>query len=302
MSLRLRRSELATPASNPEMIRHAAEGDADLVFLDLEDSVIPAQKAEARDHAAQALCTLDWGRKTRAVRVNAAHTPWAYEDVITVVERAGHSLDVLIIPKVKAPRDVWFFDTLLAQLEAKLGLDRRIALEVLIEETEALTCVEEIAGCSPRIQALILGVGDLAASQGVRIRHLLDPVERYPGDLWHYARNRLVVAARAHGLDAIDGPFFNFGDLDGFHREATWSATLGFVGKWAIHPSQVEPANEVFAPSAEEIELAREMCAAYEKGAHDGAGAAAVRGVMVDAASVRIFQAVLERARLTGRG
>jgi len=301
MAIRLRRSELATPASSPEMIRHAATSAADLVFLDLEDSVVPALKIEAREHAVRALNELDWGRKTRGVRVNGACTPWAYEDVISIVERAAHCLDVLIIPKVKAPRDVWFFDTLLAQLEAKLSLGRRIGLEALIEETEALSCVEEIAGCSPRLEALILGVGDLAASQGVRLRRLLDPQERYPGDLWHYARTRMVVAARAHGLDAIDGPYFNFADRDGFHREATWSATLGCVGKWAIHPSQIEVANEVFAPTDQEIEFAREMCAAYENGAQVGSGASGTRGFMVDAASVRIFNAVLERARLTGR-
>src|SRR5215813_12687865 len=301
MTIRLRRSELATPASNPEMIRHAAESDADLVFLDLEDSVVPALKVEARERAAQALLELDWGRKTRAVRVNGASTEWAYEDVISIVERAGDCLDVIIIPKVKAQRDVWFFDTLLGQLETKLGLQRCIALEALIEETEALTCVEEIAGCSPRLEALILGVGDLAASQGVRIRRLLDPQDRYPGDLWHYARNRMVVAARAHGLDAIDGPYFNFADRDGFHHEASWSATLGCVGKWAIHPSQIDIANEVFAPTDEEIEFARQMCAAYESAARGGAGAAGARGIMVDAASMRIFNAVLERARLTRR-
>jgi citrate lyase subunit beta/citryl-CoA lyase len=302
MTLRLRRSELATPASNAEMIAHAVATNADLVFLDLEDSVVPALKPQARDNAARALTELDWGRKTRAVRVNDAATPWAYEDVITVVERAGRCLDVLIVPKVKTPRDVWFFDTLLAQLEAKLGLEKPIGLEVLIEETEALTCVEQIAGCSPRLEALILGVGDLAASQGVRIRRLLDPQERYPGDLWHYARNRMVVAARAHGLDAIDGPYFNFADGEGFHREATWSATLGCVGKWAIHPSQVEPANEVFSPTDQEIEFAREMCTAYESGAVRGAGATGARGVLVDAASLRVFKAVIERAQLAGRG
>jgi citrate lyase subunit beta/citryl-CoA lyase len=302
MITRLRRSELATPASNAEMIAHSATANADLVFLDLEDSVVPALKPQARENAARALTELDWGRKTRAVRVNGAATPWAYEDVITVVERAGRCLDVLIIPKVKAPRDVWFFDTLLGQLEARLGLERPIGLEALIEETEALTRVEEIAGCSPRLEALILGVGDLAASQGVRIRRLLDPQERYPGDLWHYARNRMVVAARAHGLDAIDGPYFNFADRDGFHREATWSATLGCVGKWAIHPSQIDAANEVFSPTDEEIAFAREMCTAYETGAQSGAGATGARGVLVDAASVRMFKAVLERAQLAGRG
>ncbi len=274
MNVRLRRSELATPASSPKMIEKAAASDADLVFLDLEDAVAPAQKEAARGHAVRALRELEWGRKLRAVRVNGADTRWAHDDVIAVVEGAGTHLDLLILPKVKAPRDVWFFDTLLEQLEAKLGLGKRIGLE-----------------------ALILGFGDLSASQGVR----LALAAGYPGDLWHFARARVVVAARAHGLDAIDGPFANFHDPEGYRREATWASTLGFVGKWAIHPSQIQVANDVFAPTEQEIALARRMCEAYEEASRGGAGAAGTGGILVDAASVRIFEAVLERARLTGR-
>ncbi len=235
------------------------------------------------------------------MRVNAADSVWATEDVVSVVEQAGAQLDILIIPKVKAPRDVWFFDTLLEQLEKKLALPRRIGLEILIEEAEALSRVEEIAGCCPRLEALILGVGDLSASLGIRVGHVVDDAERYPGDLWHFARSRLIAAARAHKLDAIDGPFPNFKDADGYRREATWASTLGCVGKWAIHPSQVELANDVFAPTQKEIELARRMCAAYEAASSGGAGAAGSGGILVDAASVRIFEAVLERARITGK-
>jgi len=301
MTVRLRRSELAVPASNPKMIEKAAASGADLVFLDLEDAVAPALKAAAREHAVRGLTALDWGRTLRAVRVNAAGSEWAVDDVVQVVERAGRALDVLIVPKVKAPRDVWFFDSLLESLERKLGLERRIGLEVLIEETEALARVEEIAGCCPRLEALILGVGDLSASQGVRMGHVLEGGSGYPGDLWHYARCRMIVAARAHGLDPIDGPFANFRDPEGYRRDATWATTLGCVGKWAIHPSQVEIANDVFAPTAKEIELARRMCQAYESAAQGGEGAAASGGILVDAASLRIFGAVLERARLTGR-
>jgi citrate lyase subunit beta/citryl-CoA lyase len=297
MSVRLRRSELATPASNPKMIEKAAATDADLVFLDLEDAVAPAQKEAARENVVRGLRELDWGRKLRAVRVNGADTRWAHDDVIAVVERAGVQTDLLIIPKVKAPRDVWFFDTLLEQLESKLGLGKRIGLEALIEEAAALARVEGIAGCSPRLEALILGFGDLSASQGVR----LTLAAGYPGDLWHYARARVVVAARAHGLDAIDGPFANYRDPEGYRREATWASTLGFVGKWAIHPSQIELANDVFAPTEQEIALARRMCEAYEAASQGGAGAAGSGGFLVDAAAVRIFEAVLERARLTGR-
>jgi len=265
------------------MIEKAARSEADLVFLDLEDAVAPPQKEAARDNVVRALRELDWGRTLRAVRVNGADTRWAHDDVIAVVEGAGAQLDLLILPKVKAPRDVWFFETLLEQLEAKLGLGKRIGLEALIEETAAL--------------ARVLGFGDLSASQGVR----LALASGYPGDLWHYARARVVVAARAHGLDAIDGPFANYHDPESYRREAAWASTLGFVGKWAIHPSQIEIANDVFAPTEQEIALARRMCEAYEGASRGGAGAAGTGGILVDAASVRIFEAVLERARLTGR-
>src|SRR5205823_15065548 len=252
-TMRLRRSELATPASSPKMIDKAAATDADLVFLDLEDAVAPPQKETARDNVVRALRELDWGKKLRAVRVNGADTRWAHDDVITVVEGAGAHIDLLILPKVKAPRDVWFFETLLDQLEEKLRLKNRIGLEALIEETEALSRVEEIAASSPRLEALILGFGDLSASQGMRLGIGADGADHYPGDIWHHARARMIVAARAHGLDAIDGPFANFKDAQGYRREATWAAMLGAVGKWAIHPSQIEIANDVFAPTQREI-------------------------------------------------
>jgi citrate lyase subunit beta/citryl-CoA lyase len=301
MSARLRRSELATPGSQQKMIAKAGESDADLVFLDLEDAVTPSEKVRARGQVIAALNELDWGQKVRAVRINSMDTVWAHDDIIDVVTHAGEHLDIIIIPKVKAPRDVWFVETLLAQLEAKLRLGRKIGLEVLIEETEALARVEEIAAASPRLEALILGVGDLSASQGIRTGHISDPAMRYPGDMWHYARNRMIVAARANGLDAIDGPYPNYRDADGYRREASWGSTLGCAGKWCIHPSQIEVANDVFAPTEKEIALARRMCDAYEAAQSGGAGAAGEAGVLVDAASVRIFQGVLERARLTGR-
>src|SRR5882724_10222113 len=300
MSVRLRRSELSTPGSSWKMIEKAASSAADLVFLDLEDAVAPAQKVGARDTVVRGLRELDWGKKLRAVRVNDAHTEWAYGDVISVVEGAGAHIDLLILPKVKAPRDVWFFETLLDQLEKKLGLTKKIGLEALIEETEALSRVEEIAGCSSRLEALILGFGDLSASQGIRYG-IGRESDRYPGDLWHHARARMIVACRAHGLDAIDGPFANFKDSDGYRRDATWAAMLGAVGKWAIHPSQIEIANDVFAPTDAEIERARGQYEAYRAAEQAGAGAAGAGGVLVDAAAARIFEGVLERARLTGR-
>jgi citrate lyase subunit beta/citryl-CoA lyase len=301
MTLRLRRSELAVPASKPHMIEKAAASDADLVFLDLEDAVLPPLKVPSRDNVVEGLTGMDWGRTLRAVRVNSADTEWATDDVLTVVEKAGEHLDILIVPKVKSPRDVWFFETLLDQLEKKLRLRKRIGIEILIEEAEALSRVEEIAGCSPRLEALILGFGDLAASLGIRIGHERDPSHRYPGDLWHGPRSRMIAAARANGLDAIDGPFPNFRDDDGYRREACWASALGAVGKWCIHPGQIEIANDVFAPTQNEIDLARRMCEAYQASEKDGQGAAGSGGFLVDAASLRIFEAVLERARLTGR-
>ncbi|MEU1181671.1 CoA ester lyase [Streptomyces sp. NPDC005820] len=294
MTTRLRRSELAVPASSEKMIRKAAASDADLVFLDLEDAVAPPEKEKARELAIRLLNELDWGHRVRAVRVNDAQTPWAHDDVIDVVTRAGHNLDVLILPKVKAPRDVWFFETLVEQLEAKLGLTHQIGFEILIEEAEALGRVEELAGCSPRLEALILGFGDLAASLGFRYGHVDDPALAYPGDPWHHARARVTAAARAHGLEAIDGPYPLIGDTDGYRTQAVWASTLGATGKWAIHPSQIEPANAVFSPTEQEIAIARQMCAAQES----SDGAAAAQGALVDAATTRLFGAVLQRAEL----
>jgi citrate lyase subunit beta / citryl-CoA lyase len=301
MTLRLRRSELSVPASNPKMMEKAMGTAADLVFLDLEDAVAPAQKEAARKNAVAALRELEWGTKVRAVRVNGADTHWAYNDVIEVVEGAGEFLDIIIIPKPRAPRDIWFFDTLLTQIETRKGFTKKIGLEALIEESAALSRVEELAACCPRLEALILGFGDLSASQGMRFGVATDPANRYPGDMWHHARGRMITACRANGIDAIDGPFGNFRDPDGYRREATWAATLGAVGKWAIHPSQIDLANDVFAPTPHEIENARKQADAYEAATRDGAGAAGAGGMLVDAVAVRIFQNVLERARLTGR-
>lgn len=294
--MRLRRSELSTPGSSEKMMEKAAGSSADLVFLDLEDSVAPNQKAAARAKVASALKTLQWGKKTRAVRINNIETHYAYEDIIQIFEEAGECLDIIIIPKVKSGRDVWWVDTLLTQLEAKWRRPRRIRLEALIEEVEALINVEEIARSSPRLEALIFGPGDFSASQGVR----LTAVSSYPGDLWHYARNKIVVAARAAGIEAIDGPYADFRNADGYRQEATRSSVLGFVGKWAIHPSQIDIANEVYSPTKHEVERARTLVQAYLEAEAGGLGAVAVNGVMVDAASVRILRNVIARADLIG--
>ena len=298
--MRLRRSELSTPASNEHMIAKAAASNADLVFLDMEDSVAPNEKVAARAKVISALKTLDWGKKTRAVRINGLETEYAYQDIISVVEEAGEYLDVLFVPKVKSAEDVRWVDVLLTQIEKRLRRSRRIGLEVLIEEVEAVQAVEEIARSTPRLEAIIFGPYDYAASQGVDTRAIGDNAELYPGDVWHYVRNKIVIAARAAGIDAIDGPFIDFKNLDGFRRECVRTHTLGFSGKWAIHPSQIDVANEVFSPTKEEVERARALDALYTEAQEKGLGAVAFEGMMVDVALIRSARNVIQKAELIG--
>lgn len=301
MPVRARRSELATPASNDWMFAKAAASGADLVFLDLEDACAPAEREAARGKAATALRQLDWGRTVRAIRMNGVDTRWAHGDVIEVVTAAREALDVIIVPKVRAARDVWWVDVLLTQLEQILGLTKRIALEALIEETEGLQNVAEIARASDRLEAIIFGAGDFSASQGARVDTNFDPVVDFPGDMWHYARARMVVAARAAGIDAIDAPFPNFRDPAAYRLAAQRAAAMGYVGKWAIHPSQVEVANEVFAPTDAEIEHARRVVAAYREAEAGGRGATGLDGMLVDAAHLRLADNISRRADLLGR-
>ncbi len=298
--LRLRRSELSTPGSNEAMMAKAAASAADFVFLDLEDAVAPAEKVPARAKVVAALRTHDWGRKTRAVRINNLETEWAYEDVIHVVEEAGDRLDLIIIPKVKTAEDVRWVDTLLSQIELKRHWERRVGLEVLIEEVEAMVNAEAIARSTPRLEALIFGPGDYSASQGVRPDATGGVSNDYPGDVWHYARNKVVIAAKAAGIEAVDGPFADFRDAEGYRRECTRASILGFTGKWCIHPSQIEIANGVFSPTERQVARARKMIAAMEEAEAQGLGAVAVDGVMVDAASARLMRNVTRKADLIG--
>ena len=298
--MRARRSELSTPGSSEKMMEKAAQSDADLVFLDLEDAVAPSEKVASRAKIVTALTTLDWGRKTRAIRMNSIDTHWAYEDVIHVVEESQGCLDLIIIPKVKCAADVRWVDILLTQIETKLKRTKRVALECLIEEVEAMINVEEIARASDRLEAIIFGPGDYSASQGVRVGSIGGETFNYPGDMWHYARNKIVIAARAAGIDAVDGPYANFRKPEGYREECKRSMTLGFVGKWAIHPSQIEIANEVYSPTEAEVARARKGIAEYAKAESEGLGSVAVDGVMVDAASIRIMQNVVNKAELIG--
>jgi citrate lyase subunit beta / citryl-CoA lyase len=295
---RARRSELATPASNARMCEKAASSGADLVFLDLEDACAPSAKEAARRTAVAALTGQDWGRTVRAVRVNGLDTPWCHGDIIDVVTGAREAVDVLIIPKARAGRDVWWVDVLLSQLEAKLGLGRRIGLEVLIEDAEGLANAVEIARSSPRLEALIFGAGDLSASQRARVDGNFDPVAPYPGDFWHFARVQVVTAARVAGIDAIDAPFPAYQDPDAYRRSAVQASLLGFDGKWAIHPSQVPIANEVFSPTPAEVAEAREAMDVYRRSEAEGVGAIGRDGKLVDAAHMRLAANVLHKASL----
>lgn len=293
---RARRSELATPASSERMCEKAPTTGADLVFLDLEDACAPAVKEAARAIAVRALTGLDWGRTVRAVRINGLDTPWCHGDVIEVVTGARDALDVVIVPKVRTARDVWWVDVLLTQLEGTLGIARPIGLEVLIEEAEGLANALAIARSSPRLEALIFGAGDLSASLHARVDGNFDPRGAYPGDFWHYARSQVLVAARAAGIDAIDAPYPAYRDPEGYRRSAQQAALMGFDGKWAVHPDQVPIANEVFSPTEQEVAEATEALEAYGRAEAGGVGAIGRDGRLVDAAHMRLAHNTLARA------
>jgi citrate lyase subunit beta/citryl-CoA lyase len=295
---RARRSELSTPASSERMCEKAPSVGADLVFLDLEDACAPSMKESARAIAVGALTGLDWGRTVRAVRVNGLETPWCYGDIIEVVTGARDSLDVLIVPKVRSARDVWWVDVLLGQLETKLGLTKRIGLEVLIEDAEGLLNALDIARSSDRLEALIFGAGDLSASMQARVDGNFEPVVPYPGDFWHFARVQVLAAARAGMVDAIDAPYPAYQDPEGYRRSALQASALGFDGKWAIHPSQVPIATEVFSPTRDEVEEARAAMAAYREAEAGGVGAIGRDGRLMDAAHMRLAANTLHKASL----
>ena len=280
------------------MCEKAASSGADLVFLDLEDACAPSAKAAARTTAVAALRELDWGRTVRAVRINGIDTPWCHEDVVEVVTGAGDHLDVLIVPKARSARDVWWVDVLLTQLETKMRTDHRVGLEVLIEESAGLADAPAIARSSPRLEAIIFGAGDLSASQRARVDGNFEPVGDYPGDFWHFARAQVLTAARAAGIDAIDAPYPAYQDPDGYRRSAQHASLLGFDGKWAIHPGQVPIAHEVFAPTADEVASARLAIEDYRASEAEGVGAIGRDGRLVDAAHMRLAENTLAKAAL----
>ncbi|HYL28823.1 MAG TPA: CoA ester lyase [Gemmatimonadales bacterium] len=300
---RLQRSTLAVPGSSPGMFRKALESEADVVFLDLEDAVAPGDKEQARRNVIQALLDLDWRGhgKTVSVRINGIDTHYMYRDVVDVVEQAGHRLDTVLIPKVGVPGDVYLVDALLTQIEAAKGIPQRIGIEVLIETALGMANVEAIAAGRGRLEVLHFGVADYAASNRARTVNIGGLNPDYPGDQWHFALSRMTVACRAYGLRAVDGPFGDFKDPDGFRLAARRGAALGIEGKWAIHPSQIALANEVFTPPEAEVSRARQILDALDAAAREGRGAAQLDGRMIDAASARMAENIVRMADEIGK-
>ena len=297
---RHRRCQLSVPASNTKMIEKAAASGVDHVFLDLEDACAPNQKVSARDNIVDALNNLDWGDTVRCVRINDTGTQWCHDDVIHVVEKAGDNLDVFMLTKPYDASDVLFVDKLLTQLELKLGMKKKIGLELLIEGTLGLQNVEEIANSTPRLEAMVFGMGDYSASQGLDFDAIYGPDYKYPGDVFHYAKFRVAMAARAAGIDAVDGPFGNIANTNAYRDSCLQARALGMVGKWALHPKQIEHAQEIFTPNQAKIDEARKMTEAYRESEARGEGAVMIDGKFADAATVRLLANTLDLADLYG--
>ncbi len=312
---RLHRSELAVPGSNPQMFEKAAKSAADIIFLDVEDAVAPDDKAQARKNIIEALNDIDWGRKTMMVRINGLDTHYMYRDVVDIVE-ACPRLDMLLIPKVGTPADVYAVDMMVTQIEAAMKRTKKIGFEVLIETALGMANVEAIAQSSRRLEAMSFGVADYAASTRARTT-VIGGVNKDSGvltdrdaeggrqyfwtDPWHAAQTRMLVACRAYGLRPVDGPFGDFSDPDGFLAAANRAAVLGYEGKWAIHPSQIALANQVFTPSDAEVTKARRIVDAMADAARQGKGAVSLDGRLIDIASIRMAEALLAKADQIGQ-
>lgn len=295
--MRLRRTQLAVPGSSIKMMRSAAASSADEVFLDLEDSVAPSEKEPSRAKVVQALKDLDWTGKVVCVRVNGLDTRLAYRDIIEVVEAAGQYIDTIMVPKVRRPDDVYFVDTLLTQIEENVGIDRKIGIEAQIENAEGLINVDKTAFASPRLETIIFGPGDFAASMSIPNLSIGAHKTEYPGHIWHYVMTRIVVAARAAGLQAIDGPFGSYTNLEGLRDSAKMAFSLGYDGKWAVHPAQIDVINEAFTPSEDLVRQAMAFGERYIRATEvEGLGAVALDGQMIDGASLRMVHALLRRA------
>ena len=308
---RLQRSELAVPATSPRFFEKAAAGAADVIFLDLEDAVAPARKDEAREQAIAALNDIDWGTKTMAVRVNGLDTPWAHHDILEVAQRAPR-VDMILLPKAGSAFDVQFVAQLLTLVERRTGREKRTGIEVLIETARGVANVEEIAQASDRLEAMIFGVGDYTVEMRTFDEVFGTPSPRYSilthgeasgrvrhwNDQWHFAMARIANACRAYGLRPIDGPFTDFRDAEGYRASTQRAAALGFEGKWAIHPSQVELANEAFSPTAAQLAWAARVTSLMEQSTRAGQGAVGADGVLVDMAHLKMADALVQRQAL----
>jgi malyl-CoA/(S)-citramalyl-CoA lyase len=308
---RLNRSELAVPGSSAKMLEKAAQSAADVVFLDLEDAVAPDDKDQARKNIIEALNDVDWGTKTVSVRINGLDTHYMYRDVVDVLEKTGDRLDLIMIPKVGTAADVYAVDMLVTQLEAAMGRKKRIGFEMIIETALGMANVDEIAGASPRNESLHFGVADYAASTKMRVTTIGGPNPAYGvltdslddgsrayhwGDMWHYAIARMVVAARAKGLRPIDGPFGDVQDGEGYKAQANRASVLGCEGKWAIHPTQIDLANEINTPSEKDVSQARRILEAMDEAQKAGKGAVTLDGKLIDLASIRQAKAMVDKA------
>lgn len=298
--MRLRRSVLAAPGSSEKMMQRAAESAADEVFFDLEDAVAPKEKVRSRARVVEALKGLDFRGKIRVVRINDVRSPLAYRDLVEVVEGAGTHLDCVMIPKVRSADEVLFVDRLLTLIEQAVGIEHRIGIEPQIEDGQGLREVYQIAGASPRIEAIVWGPGDYAAAVGIRMLSIGAHLRAYPGHFWHHPMSEINAAAKAAGVLAIDGPYARLKDEPGFEESARLAALMGYDGKWAIHPSQIEPINRIFTPSKEDVERAKAIVEAYTKALDEGRGAIAFDDELVDAATLRMANRILEKARLAG--
>lgn len=295
-----RRSLLSVPASEPGMIEKALATDADAVMIDLEDAVAPGAKAGARQNVARCLKELDRGEKVALYRVNALDTAYFYRDLIEVLEEAGDALNAVVIPKVNRPEDLYLVDTLLSQIEAATDLEGgKIKIEAQIESAAGLANVDAMVSASERLEALHFGPGDYAASVGMpqtSIGTMDEWDHSYPGHRFHYAMQRILVAARSAGIFALDGPVADYRDEEGLRESCIVARSLGYDGKWCIHPAQISTVNETFSPTSEEIEWAEKIMEAYEEANASGSGSISIEGQMVDAASIRMARRVLERS------
>lgn len=301
------RCQLFGPGSRPAIFEKMAASAADVINLDLEDSVAPSDKDAARANIIEAIRDVDWGKKTLSVRINGLDTPYWYRDVVDLLEQGGDRLDQIMIPKVGCAADVYAVDALVTAVERAKGRTKPISFEVIIESAAGIAHVEEIAASSPRLEAMSLGAADFAASMGMQTTgiggtqenyYLLQAGQKHWSDPWHWAQAAIVAACRTHGVLPVDGPFGDFSDDEGFRAQALRSATLGMVGKWAIHPKQVALANEVFTPSPAAVAEAREILSAMEAAKARGEGATVYKGRLVDIASIKQAEVVVRQAEL----